>query len=159
MSAPRRCNGTIAQHHNPARERLDLTTMELSPELHALLEKKAFGHVITTNRSGSPQVTLVWMDVRNGKPSFNTNTARQKGRNLARDRRVIVSVQDPDNPAQYALIEGIAEVSEQGAVDQINRLARKFTGAAGYSNFQPGEVRVTVDIDVTRVTGSGPWVA
>lgn len=132
--------------------------MELSPELRALLEKKALGHVVTMNRNGSPQVTLVWMDVHNGKPAFNTNTARQKGRNLARDQRVMVSVQNPDNPAEYALIQGTAQVSEAGALEHINGLAKKFTGG-GYTNLQPGEVRISVDIDVQRVTGRGPWVA
>jgi len=133
--------------------------MDASPALKALLEKKALGHVITMNKNGSPQVTLVWMDVHNGKPSFNTNNARQKGRNLARDPRVMMSVQDPDNPREYALIEGTAKVSTDTAIDQINRLAGKYTGTAQYPNFQPGEVRITVDIEVARVTGRGPWVA
>lgn len=133
--------------------------MELSPELRALLDKKAFGHVVTLNKDGSPQVTLVWMDVHNGKAAFNTNTIRQKGRNLARDNRVWVSVQDPDNPMEYALIEGTVQLSEEGALDHINALAKKFTGADEYPYLQPGEVRISVDIDVTRVTGRGPWVA
>jgi PPOX class probable F420-dependent enzyme len=133
--------------------------MDLSPELRMLLEKKSFGHVVTLNRDGSPQVTMVWVDVRNGKPSFNTNTARQKGRNLARNPRVLMSVQDPDNPAQYALIEGTARVSEAGAVDQINHLARKYTNADRYPNFMPGEVRIAVDIDVERIGGRGPWAS
>jgi len=133
--------------------------MELSPELRALLDKKAFGHVVTLNKDGSPQVTLVWMDVHNGKPAFNTNTIRQKGRNLARDNRVWVSVQDPDNPMEYALIEGTVQVSEEGALDHINALTKKFTGADEYPYLQPGEVRISVDVEVTRVTGRGPWVA
>ena len=134
------------------------TELELSPELRTLLEKKAFGHVITMNPDGSPQVTLVWVDVHNGKPAFNTNTARQKGRNLSRDTRVMMSVQDPDNLGQYALIEGVAQVAEDGAADHVNHLAQKYMGAP-YPNFQPGEVRIIVDIDVARVSGRGPWVA
>ncbi|RLT44266.1 MAG: PPOX class F420-dependent oxidoreductase [Chloroflexi bacterium] len=132
--------------------------MNLSPELRALLEKKAFGHVITMNPDGSPQVTLVWVDVHNEKPSFNTNTARQKGRNLSRDQRVMMSVQDPDNLGNYALIEGTAQVSTDGAAAQIDHLAQKYSGAAQY-RMAPGEVRISVDIDVTRVSGRGPWVA
>ena len=38
---------------------MELQHMELSPALRALLERPAFGHVITMNRDGSPQVTLV----------------------------------------------------------------------------------------------------
>lgn len=131
--------------------------MDLSPALRELLEKRCFGHLVTMNRDGSPQLTPVWMDVHNGKPSFNTNTARQKGRNLARDARVVVSIQDPDNPLHYAVIRGTVTLTTDGAEEQIHRLAGKYTGNAHY-NVQPGEVRVTADIDVTRVSGRGPWV-
>ena len=132
--------------------------MELSPALKALLEKKALGHVITMNKNGSPQVTLVWMDVHNGKASFNTNNTRQKGRNLVRDSRVIVSVQDPDNPGEYAVIEGTAIVTPDPSLTHINAVARKFTGG-DYANLQPGEERISVDIDIKRVTGRGAWVS
>ena len=131
--------------------------MELSPELHALLEQKVYGHVITMNRDGSPQVTMVWMNVHNGKASFNTNLARQKARNLKRDPRVMVSVQALENPQQYALLMGTATVTEAGALDHINALAQKYMGT-DYTNLQPGEVRVSVDIDLQQVRGAGPWV-
>jgi len=131
--------------------------MELSPELRALLEQKVYGHVVTQNRDGSPQVTMVWMDVHDGKAAFNTNSARQKARNLKRNPRVMVSVQSPDNPQQYALLVGTATVTEAGAVEHINAISNKFTGH-DYANFQPGEVRVSVDIDLEEVRGAGPWV-
>ena len=131
--------------------------MELSPELRTLLEKKTFGHVITLNRDGSPQVTLVWVDVHNGKASFNTNRGRAKNRNLSRNPKVCLSVQDPDNPGQYAVLTGTATISEDGAIDHINHISRKYTGH-DYANFQPGEVRVSVDIDLDQVRGAGPWV-
>ena len=100
---------------------------------------------------------MVWIDVHNGMPSFNTNTRRAKARNLRRDPRVIVSIQNPENPQQYALLRGTATVSEQDGVAQINKLAKKYLGADQYPNFQPGEVRVSVDIALERVGGSGPW--
>ena len=131
--------------------------MELSPELRALLEQKVYGHVITMNRDGSPQVTMVWMNVHNGKASFNTNLARQKARNLKRDPRVMVSVQALENPQQYALLMGTATVTEAGALDHINALAQKYMGT-DYTNLQPGEVRVSVDIDLQQVRGAVPWV-
>ena len=132
--------------------------MELTPDLKALLEKKALGHVVTLNKNGTPQVTLVWMDVHNGKASFNTNRARQKGRNLVRDNRVTVSVQDPDNPMLFAVLEGRAVVADDSSLQHINAVAHKFTGA-DYANLQPGEQRISVDIDLEKVGGRGPWVA
>ena len=132
--------------------------MELSAELRALLEKKALGHVVTVNENGNPQVTLVWMGLHDGKPSFNTGNARVKGRNLLRDPRVVVSVQDPDAPGNYAVITGKAVITPDPTLAHLNGLARKFTGA-DYAYLQPGEERIAVDIDVTRVGGLGPWVA
>ena len=132
--------------------------MDLSPELRALLEQKVYGHVITMNRNGSPQMTMVWMNVHNGKAAFNTAMGRVKARNLKRDPRVMVSVQALDNPQQYALLVGTATVAEAGAIDHINALARKYMGT-DYPNLQPGEVRVSVDIDLEAVRGTGPWVA
>lgn len=132
--------------------------MELSPALRTLLEKKALGHVVTLNKNGNPQVTLVWMDVHNGKASFNTNNARLKGRNLMRDARVVVSVQDPDSPGEYAVITGNAVITPDPDLKHINAVAHKFTGG-DYANLQPGEERISVDIDITRVGGRGPWVA
>ena len=131
--------------------------MEMSPALRALLEQKVYGHVVTRNRDSSPQVTMVWMDIHDGKPAFNTAMARVKARNLKRDPRIVVSVQSLDNPQQYALLVGTATVIEAGALDHINKLAHKYMGT-DYSNLQPGEVRVSVDIDLDRVLGSGPWV-
>ena len=132
--------------------------MEMSPQLRALLEQKVYGHVVTQNRDGSPQVTMVWMDVRDGKPSFNTNSSRVKSRNLKRNAKVLVSVQSLDDPQQYALLEGTATVTEAGSMDQINRLAKKYMNVDNYPYLQPGEVRVSVLVDLESVRGMGPWV-
>ena len=113
--------------------------------------------MVTQNRDGSPQVTMVWMDVHNGKAAFNTNTNRQKARNLKRNPKVLVSIQGLDNPQQYALLAGTATVTEAGALEHINALANKYTGH-DYANLQPGEVRVSVTIDLDEVRGAGPWV-
>ena len=133
--------------------------MPIAPgaELRALLTKQAYGHVVTINRDGSPQISMVWMDIRDGVASFNTAIGRRKERNLRRDPRVVVSVGDPDRPQQYALLWGTATLTEQGAVDQIHRLAKKYLDRDQYT-VQPGERRVTVNITVERVAGRGPWV-
>ncbi len=134
-------------------------TIALSPELRDLLGKKAYGHVVTVNTDGSPQVSMVWMDVRDGGVSFNTSTSTKKARNLRRDPRVTISVQNPDDLQQYAVLRGTAVLSEAPAREQINRLARKFLGVDVYPWTRPGETRITVDIAIERVSGAGPWVA
>lgn len=118
---------------------------------------KSHGAIVTLNRDGSPQVTLVWIEVLDGKLSFNTNQARQKFRNLRRDPRVVVTVVNADSPFEYAAFHGTAVLTEEGANDQIDRLARKYTDRDKY-NLQPGEERIRIDVDLEKLVGRGPWM-
>ena len=87
----------------------------LPPAVKKMLEDKAYGHVITFDESGKPQVTMVWVDVDGDEVLFNTAEGRLKPKNLQRDPRVIVSVQDRNDPQAYAVFHGKATVSEAGA--------------------------------------------
>jgi PPOX class probable F420-dependent enzyme len=127
------------------------------PAVALLNDPKAYATVITMNRDGSPHVTLVWIEAVDGVPSFNTAVGRVKDRNLKRDPRVIVSVVNSAGNGDYAVFYGQARVTEDGAIEQIDRLAKKYTGRDRY-NHQPGETRIRVDIDVDRIGGRGPWV-
>jgi len=126
--------------------------------LDLLNNPKAHATIVTLNPSGAPQATLVWIEVIDGVVSFNTAAGRQKPRNLQRDPRILVSVQDPENPRQYAVFEGTARMTEDGADEQIDRLAQKYLGQDKYPYRNPAETRVRVDVDVTAVKGTGPWV-
>jgi len=119
---------------------------------------KSHGAIITLNRDGSPQVTLVWIEVLDGKLSFNTNQARQKFRNLRRDPRVVVSVVNADQPREYAAFHGKAILTEEGCDEQIDRLANKYMGLERY-NRQPDEQRIRIDLDLERIVGRGPWIS
>lgn len=121
------------------------------PRAHAL--------VITTNRDGSPHATLVWVEEHDGILTSNTATGRRKWFNMRRNPQILVSVQDPDAPRTYAVFEGTAVLSEVGANEQIDRLSKKYTGRESYGGHNDRERRVSVRVDVTRITGMGPWVA
>lgn len=131
------------------------------PESAAALVNHPQAHatVVTTNPSGKPQVTLVWAEVVDGVLSFNTATGRQKERNLKRNPFFAVSVQDPENPRQYAVFEGTATITEEGSDEQIDRLAKKYLGQDKYPYRSAAEQRVRVDMNVERITGMGPWVS
>src|SRR5207253_5099537 len=66
---------------NPFRQQL---AMAVIPEnFHDLLEqKKAFAHLATIMKDGSPQVTPVWFDYTGGMIRVNTAKGRVKARNL-----------------------------------------------------------------------------
>jgi PPOX class probable F420-dependent enzyme len=128
----------------------------LPQSVKTLLLDKAYGHVVTTNEEGKPQVTMVWMDVDGDEVLFNTADGRRKVQNLRRDPRVIVSVQHRSDPQAYAVFHGKARITEAGADEQIDKLAKRFTGAEKYMFRQPGEKRLVVRISVDRIGGFGP---
>ncbi len=121
-----------------------------------LFKKKAFGHLATLMPNGSLQVTPVWVDWDGTYVIVNTARGRQKARNMERDRRVAIEIQDPDNPYRYLAVRGkVAEITEQGADASIDNLSLKYTGNAKYQNRRAGETRVIFKISPEHVSGSG----
>ncbi len=128
----------------------------LPQSLKTVLADKAYGHVVTLNSDGKPQVTMVWMDVDGDEVLFNTAEGRRKPQNLSQDPRIIVSVQSRSDPHAYAVFHGKARVTEEGADEHIDKLAKRFLGADKYPFRQPGEKRLLVRISVDRIGGVGP---
>ena len=93
----------------------------LPQSVKTLLSDKAFGHVVTVNSDGKPQLTMVWIDVDGDEVLFNTADGRKKPQNLRQDPRIIVSVQDRNNPQAYAIFHGKARITEEGADAHIDR--------------------------------------
>lgn len=126
----------------------------LDKYLDLFREKKAFAHVATVMADGSPQVTPVWIDYRNGRIAFNTARGRVKDKNLKEGSRIALSVQDPDNPYRYVQVRGtVAKVTEQGASENIDALAKKYMGVEKYPFHSPNEKRVIFEIETKSVQG------
>ena len=114
---------------------------------HDLFQKRAFAHLGTLMPNGHPQVTPVWCDFDGTNVLFNTAKGRQKDRNIRRDPRVSLSIMDPDNAYRYLEIRGrVVEITEQGADEHINKLAKKYLGVDVYPYRRPGEVRILVKV-------------
>jgi PPOX class probable F420-dependent enzyme len=127
------------------------------PEQHKdLLSKVAFAHLATLMPDGSPQVTPVWFDYDGSHIRVNSAKGRVKDKNMRRNKRVALSVQDPDKPYRYFAVQGeIAEIIEDGADAHIDSLAKKYLGKDKYPFRQPGEVRVIYRIRPQKVHASG----
>ena len=80
--------------------------MELTRAQREFLENPFVGVVTTLHADGSPQSTVVWVDVDDEGPSFNTAYGRVKPRNLARDPRVSLVVVDPNDPYRWVKVNG-----------------------------------------------------
>src|SRR4051812_20088578 len=121
-----------------------------------LFEKKGFAHLATVGSDGKPQVTPVWVDFDGKHVRVNTARGRVKDRNLKSNPRVALSIQDPENPYRYVQVQGrVTDMTEQGADDHIDALAKKYLGKDKYPGRKAGEVRVLVKISPERVQGMG----
>jgi len=121
-----------------------------------LLSKPAFASLATLMPDGSPQVSPVWCDTEGDRVVVNSARGRVKDRNMKRDRRVALSIQDPENPYRYLGLQGrVVEITEKGGDEHIDRMAKKYLGKDTYPFRQTGEVRVLYKIEIERVHTMG----
>jgi PPOX class probable F420-dependent enzyme len=121
-----------------------------------LFDKKAFGHLATIMPDGSPQVTPVWIDYDGKHVCFNSALGRVKDRNVRRDPRVSISIQDPANPYRYLEVRGrVVQITQVGADEHANKLSQKYVGKAVYAKKSPDEIRVLYKIAPQKVTSMG----
>ena len=117
--------------------------------------KKTFAHIATLMPDGTPQVTPVWIDYKNGKVLVNSAKGRVKVQNMKEGSPVAISITDPDNPYRYVQIRGrVSRVTEEGASNHIDKMAKKYLGKDKYPFAKPGEVRVLFEIEPATVSGN-----
>jgi PPOX class probable F420-dependent enzyme len=121
-----------------------------------LFEKKAFASLATVMADGKPQVTPVWCDFDGTHVLVNSAKGRIKDRNMRRDPRVSLALIDPENPYRYLQLQGhVVEITENGADQHIDKMAKKYLGQDKYPYRQPGEVRVLYKIEPDRAQTMG----
>ena len=129
---------------------------KLTPSQLQFIEQNPFVGVVTTLREdGTPHSTVVWVDVDDGKVSFNTATGRAKPRHLEHDQRVSLVVVDPNDAYRWVAVSGRADVTEDGADPQIDKLAKKYIGRDEYPWRKPTERRLKVLIEPEHVDAYG----
>ncbi len=134
-----------------------VTDIALSDTVKKYLdETKVFATVATIGRDGHPHLTVIWLERDGDELLYSTTVDRAQAKNLARDPRVTVMLNPPDNPYVYAEIRGTATVTPDLERALPDRLSRKYTGKP-YAEFNPaskndGE-RVVVRVRPTKITG------
>src|SRR5262245_31819964 len=139
--------------------------MKIPQSVRELLPKAPLAHLTTLNSDGSPQVTVVWVGIENEEFLIGHLAAHKKVRNVQRDRRIALSLLGDRTNAQglreYVVIYGNARVTEGGAVDLLQGLARIYL--APNANFPPAAMRnlpgYITRVSPTRFAGVGPWNA
>lgn len=136
--------------------------MKIPGEIIALIESGCPAHMVTLNRDGSPQVTLVWLGVEGDELVAAHLQKNQKVKNLLRDPRVVVSLQAETKSSyrlhEYAVLYGTARITEGGAAELLQKLAEVYIEPGvkfpPMDDPPPGYVtRITVE----RIEGVGPW--
>lgn len=127
-----------------------------------MLSSPALAHLITVNPDGTPQVTVVWVDVQGDEVVCFAERSRQKVRNIRRDPRVVVSLEDPQKNANglpsHLVLRGQAVI--EGGPDEglQDKLAKTYMGLDRYPFANRGaETLVVVRITVDRISGFGPF--
>ncbi|BDH05285.1 MULTISPECIES: PPOX class F420-dependent oxidoreductase [Streptomyces] len=112
------------------------------------------GKLATVRADGSPHIAPIWFLLDGDELVFNTGEETVKGRNLARDPRVALCVDDDQPPFSFVVLNGQARLSED--LDEIRRwatrIAARYMGEDraeefGARNGVPGELLVRVHID------------
>lgn len=138
------------------RDKLGPMGVPIPPSVRQLFEGKNYAHVATLMKDGSPQVTPVWIDIEGDRIVVNTAEHRTKPRNVRRDPRVAISIVDQQNPYHGAFIRGrVVEITQDGAEEHIDRLARKYTGAQRYADHSPDRPRVLFYIEAEHIREMG----
>ena len=121
-----------------------------------LFNKRAFASLATLMPNGDVQVTPVWVDVDDSSVLFNSARGRVKDKNVRRDPRVTLTLIDPDNPYRYLEVRGrVVDITEKGAAQHIDKLAKKYLGVDKYPYAKPGEVRVLYRVKPEHVHAYG----
>jgi len=109
-------------------------------------ETRALLYLATTMADGAPQVTPVWFNTDGEHILINSAKGRVKDRNMRARPAVAVCIQDPRDPYHYLQLRGrVVEILEEGALEHIQALARKYTGQP-WRGSGPDEVRVIYKI-------------
>jgi PPOX class probable F420-dependent enzyme len=119
-----------------------------------VLDGTRTGKLSTVRADGSPHVAPIWFLLDGDELVFNTGKDTVKGRNLARDGRVALCVDDDRPPFHFVVLNGRARLSEDLAEVRLwaTRIAARYMGEDraeeyGARNGVPGELLVRVTID------------
>lgn len=122
----------------------------------ALLQAPNFASLATSMPDGSPQVSIVWIDVDGDDLLVNTAEGRTKTLNMRRDPRVAVCLFDRTDPYRQLMLRGrVAGFTHEGADAHIDALAKKYKGVDRYEGHRPDQQRVIVRVEVTATHRMG----
>ena len=127
----------------------DMTPSEYQ---HFMLGRARTAKLATVTADGRPHVAPIWFDLDGEVVVFNTGETTLKGRNITREGRVSICVDDDSPPFAFVIITGVAEITSPTPEELVywaTRIAGRYMGADladayGKRNGVPGEMLVRV---------------
>ncbi len=102
--------------------------VDLSEKARAYLQELRFAVLATINQDGTPQLTTMWYLLEDeGSISMNTKVGRAKERNMRRDPRISICIEDDYN---FLTINGTVQLIDdpERAQHDIYRLSARYHG-------------------------------
>src|SRR5947199_4735839 len=102
--------------------------VDLSKKAHAFLQELRFAVLATIHQDGTPQLTTMWYLLEeDGTILMNTKVGRAKERNMRRDPRISICIEDDYN---FLTINGTVEMIDDPEIAQrdIYRLSARYHG-------------------------------
>lgn len=136
--------------------------VQLPDSARRVLESAALAHLVTVEPDGRPQVSIVWVGLDGDEIVAAHLPEHRKVRNMRRDPRVSLSIEagtrNEIGLTEYLVIHGQARITEGGAPELLQKLARIYLGPG--VKFPPMDAPppgFITHIAVERVGGVGPW--
>ena len=97
-------------------------------DLGDLLERPLIAVLATRRRDGSPLLSPVWHEWRDGAFHVMTSHDNAKAKHIRRDPRVSLVVYEPDPPWRGVEVRGEATLVTEGAKETAKRIAVHYLG-------------------------------
>jgi len=137
-------------------------SIEIPENVQDLIDNPNIIAFSTVTPEGAPNTLPVWFTFEDGYLYINSAQGRKKNRNIEANTHVTGLIVDPQNPYRFVEIRGVVEeVTQDGALDHINRLAKRYTGKDQYyggvapAELGEKEVRELFKIKPTRIISQG----
>ena len=139
------------------------TMVSIPTAAQTLLGSDAVAHVWTNNPDGSPQVSVVWIIVQDDEIVFGCDASSEKAKNLARDPRVVLSIEDTERNERgfqrHLVIRGNATLEPGPQPALMDQLAKKYTNLSRHPlALRDSPTAVVLRVKVDRISGVGPWI-
>lgn len=120
------------------------------------IQKPRIARLGTINHDGSPHIAPVWYRYEGGELRILTDRSSRKHRNIERDPRVTVCIDDETPPYHTVLITGRAIVVDAPGAEWRLALAVHYLGeerGRRYTEQNDGEGGIMLRISPEKVTG------